>query len=268
MNTQVREQLVLNGAKISIDFYPGLPQDHPRIVNLRPSQTWCSACWRGYIGSWEIKDQRLYLVGLRGNYELRGEGPLFADWFTGTMKVTEGEVVRHEQPRHRPVFEQETHIDIDLGEVLSLVTLGNRNQHPRKPAPDLDDAEGYVFGADSGTRNRADGHSSSTAGATKDFHLEPEEEAEFALLLAEMKPLQFTDSAAVSRYIMKNRLGQKYQNVSGVVKMARDGTTWDFNGGFPPRIYRALCLELGLRKEHTRVSAIGFKSFKTLGARD
>ena len=88
------------------------------------------------------------------------------------------------------------------------------------------------------------------------------EETEFRLLVEEIKPLQFTHSKQVSSYIMRNRLGDKYKNISGVVKMEMEGNTWNFNGGFPPKIYAKLCEELGLSSQGTRARVVSFDSFK------
>lgn len=94
--------------------------------------------------------------------------------------------------------------------------------------------------------------------------LDPEEKAEFELLLQEMKQLNFTRSAQVSNYIVQNQLGKKYQNISGIVEMARKGETWSFRGGFPPKIYRLLCEQLGLENNRSAATAIAFRPFKTL----
>ena len=90
------------------------------------------------------------------------------------------------------------------------------------------------------------------------------EEKEFEELVAEMKPLGIKESKEVSWYIMNNRLGHKYKNISGIVKMEKDGTQWNFKGGFPPIIYARLCEELGLSNQGTRARAVGFKAFKDL----
>lgn len=90
------------------------------------------------------------------------------------------------------------------------------------------------------------------------------EEKEFEQLLAEMKPLGLTKSQDVSQYIINNRLGQKYKNISGIVTMEQDGISWDFRGGFPSKIYARLCKELGLVNQNTRARVVGFKSFKDL----
>lgn len=90
------------------------------------------------------------------------------------------------------------------------------------------------------------------------------EEREFAQLVAEMKPLGFSESRDVSRYIVRNRLGLKYQNISGIVRMMQSDDMWDFKGGFPPKIYARLCEALDIGNQGTRAQAVGFTPFKDL----
>ncbi len=90
------------------------------------------------------------------------------------------------------------------------------------------------------------------------------ENKEFKKLVAEMIPLKFTQSSQVSSYIRKNKLGNKYKNISGIVSMEGDGRTWDFNGGFPCHIYAKLCSKLKLSNKGSFAKATGFKSYKSL----
>ncbi|MDX7839503.1 hypothetical protein SJS76_08145 [Aeromonas caviae] len=93
------------------------------------------------------------------------------------------------------------------------------------------------------------------------------EEDEFKSLVAETTKFAFTHSNQVSHYIVSNRLGYKYKNISGVLQMELDGTTWDFKGGFPPNIYAKLCDELGLSNSGTRAKAVAFESFGNIEER-
>lgn len=83
-------------------------------------------------------------------------------------------------------------------------------------------------------------------------------------LLKEMRPLKFTHSHLLSQYIVKNKLGYKYQNISGIVKMEDKGTSWDFRGGFPPKMYSIICQELKLGNKRTNAKVVEFTSFKNL----
>ena len=95
MTHQLHENIIYEGKDVSMFSFPGFPEDHPRIIELTDKQIWAkgearrvsSACWRGYIGSWEIKDGKLYLLNLERNYDLEGDEPLFAEWVTGELSV-------------------------------------------------------------------------------------------------------------------------------------------------------------------------------------
>jgi len=90
------------------------------------------------------------------------------------------------------------------------------------------------------------------------------EDNEFQQLIAEIKPLAFTHSSQVSSYIMRNKLGLKYKHISGVVTMEKDGNTWDFKGGFPPKIYAKICSALDLDNNGSYAKVVGFNSFNKL----
>jgi hypothetical protein len=92
-----------------------------------------------------------------------------------------------------------------------------------------------------------------------------EKEDELEQLIAELIPLGFTHSNQVSKYIIQNKLGYKYRNISGIVKMKQDDDTWDFRGGFPNNIYAEICKRLGLKDQNSKAKAVGFKSFKDMG---
>lgn len=90
------------------------------------------------------------------------------------------------------------------------------------------------------------------------------EEEEFRKLVAEMSALRYTHSSQVSAYIVSQRLGYKYKNISGILQMELNGNIWDFDGGFPPNIYRRLCNELGLRSRGSGAEVRAFTLYKDI----
>ncbi len=90
------------------------------------------------------------------------------------------------------------------------------------------------------------------------------ESSEFELLVKEIEALGFTKSTEVSKYIVKKKLGIKYQHISGYLEMSNKGRTWEFKGGFPTHIYRRLCERLNLENNNSNSTVIGFKSFAEL----
>ena len=91
-----------------------------------------------------------------------------------------------------------------------------------------------------------------------------EEGLEFELLVAEVSSKGFTLSSQVSSYIVRNKLGNKYKNISGVLTMRNETSEWNFKGGFPPKIYAMLCDRLGLGNNGSHSQVLDFTPFKDL----
>ena len=85
-----------------------------------------TACWRQYVGTWEIKDGRLYLVGLKGRFKYVGDEPLFADWFTGVLRIPRGENIIYVHMGFGSVYEKELHVKVENGVVTNTRIVDNR----------------------------------------------------------------------------------------------------------------------------------------------
>lgn len=130
---------------------PPLPAQHPRVTQAWPpgafgvkegvpSVVFSTACWRGYIGTWEVKGGRLYLVGLQGRCEMVGEEPIPADWVSGWLRVPRGELLEYVHMGFESVYEEELQIRFEGGaEVERRVVVNGRKGGPRscpeRPTP-------------------------------------------------------------------------------------------------------------------------------------
>lgn len=84
-------------------------------------------------------------------------------------------------------------------------------------------------------------------------------------LVEEIREQEFSNSGELSNYITKNRLGSKYRHIAGIVYMENDTSSWQFKGGFPPKIYAIVCQILGLGSKGTRSWVSGYKTYSELG---
>ena len=112
----------------------------------------CTALWRGYVGSWEIRDDRLYLTGLEGTLQ---DGSLatvatffpdypdrvFAHWYSGTLRVPQGKLLAYFHGGYGSTYEDDLLISIEKG-----VVTGTNVRH-NGTSDDPDGAEGYGIGA-------------------------------------------------------------------------------------------------------------------------
>lgn len=100
MTVQIKDTIVYKGVKYALYTYPlekywNKRRQKPQI---RPA---CSNCWRGYVATWEIFENDLYLtdikyhacvgdIGLEQLFPGGGEG-VRASWFTGELCIPQGD---------------------------------------------------------------------------------------------------------------------------------------------------------------------------------
>lgn len=110
-----------------------------------------SALWRGYVGTWELVNDRLYLVGLDGTLESGEEASLasvfpgfndrvFAHWFTGRLRIPQGKLLNYVHGGYASTYERDVLLTLQNGVVVAqrIQTHGSA---------DADAPEGYSIGA-------------------------------------------------------------------------------------------------------------------------
>ena len=117
-----------------------------------PFESNCTALWRGYVGTWEILDDRLYLVGLEGTLRDGGEASLetlfpgfpervFAHWYSGTLRIPDGKQLEYVHMGYASTFERDILLQIERG-LLVHTEIRHNGAAERPEAP-----EGYGIGA-------------------------------------------------------------------------------------------------------------------------
>jgi len=86
-----------------------------------------TALSRNYIGSWEIVDDRLYLIGIAGEANEKEislealfpgrSGRVFADWFTGTIRAPHGRLLKYVHGGYASLYERDLLLEVDKGVV-------------------------------------------------------------------------------------------------------------------------------------------------------
>lgn len=133
MTAQRREQLILEGDLVSMAYCPYLPTSHPRIVPAVADSDFALStdCWRRYVGTWEIRRRRFYLLRLEGCLELVGDERLFADWFTGVLRIPVGECLMYVHMGFGSVHRYECHIRVEAGRAVERRWLENHGPYDR-----------------------------------------------------------------------------------------------------------------------------------------
>lgn len=127
MTTQAGEILSYNGEKTTIATEPLKPylENRSDISFIFES----TALVRGYIGSWKIKNKKLFLVSLIGfienkervdlNYLFPNKKEVFADWFSGQIRIPEGNLVKKINIGYASVFERDRMLKFNKGILIS-----------------------------------------------------------------------------------------------------------------------------------------------------
>lgn len=130
MTAQFSEILHYKGEKLSMRATP--LSDYFVLMGMRPDfQVRSTACWRCYVGEWEISLDRLYLIGISANYDDGTEvtlGSLFpgydsrvyANWYSGVLSIPQGDLVQYVHMGFSSVYERDLLISVEQGVIVDL----------------------------------------------------------------------------------------------------------------------------------------------------
>ena len=111
-----------------------------------------TALWRGYIGQWEVLDDRLYLTDLDGmltdgsqaNIETIFPGfpdRVFAHWYSDTIRIPQGKLLDYVHMGYASKYERDLLLTFKKG-VLENIEVRENGTSESETAP-----EGYGVGA-------------------------------------------------------------------------------------------------------------------------
>ncbi len=125
MTAQIAERLHYQGEDMAMCTNP-LGQ-YFSMGGINPTfRSNCTALWRGYVGRWEVIDDRLYLVELNGNLENGTEVTLetlfpgfpdkvFAHWYSGTIRLPQGRQLKYVHMGYGSSFERDLLLEVEKG---------------------------------------------------------------------------------------------------------------------------------------------------------
>lgn len=126
MTVQVSEILYYENERYNIlalplNQYPGLPQ----VIDFGSA---ISLCWRGYIGTWEVIKDKLFLVRLSGQGDFsmeklfQGKDKVFAYWFSGEIKLPDRELKNYDRAGYSSSFFRHIFLDFECGVLVKKHT--------------------------------------------------------------------------------------------------------------------------------------------------
>jgi hypothetical protein len=148
MTAQIGERLHYNGKDYSMAAQPF--DVYLEKNNIRTASN-CTANWRGYYGSWEITDDKLFLVSISANilkeckeqgflhrredystvdldFFFPGQKKVFAEWFSGEIRIPCGEMLHYVHMGYGSTFEQDLFLEFKDGVLVNKRLVDNREQ--------------------------------------------------------------------------------------------------------------------------------------------
>jgi hypothetical protein len=153
MTAQTPEKLIYEGSELALcseplALFPGV--ERVEAPYFAPS----TALWRGYVGTWAIESDRLYLKSLRRAKRVAGQGVnvgiedlfpgfpdgVFAHWYTGELRCPRGALLDYVHGGYFSVYEEDLFFRVQRGVVVEERIV-------RNGTASLASEVGYVLGA-------------------------------------------------------------------------------------------------------------------------
>ncbi len=118
--------------------------DYFVLRGMRPDfQDISTACWRCYVGEWEITLNRLYLIGISADYKDGTEVTLgslfpgydsrvFAHWYSGVLSIPQGDLVEYVHMGYASVYERDLLLSVEQGVIVDSQVRVNSEQSAAK----------------------------------------------------------------------------------------------------------------------------------------
>jgi hypothetical protein len=90
MSAQEGDRVLVGDHARSLIGWLALPR---AVVRPRACPVRSSGRWRGFVGTWAIRDEQLWLLGLTGCLELASPPPVPATWVTEVLRLAAGPLV-------------------------------------------------------------------------------------------------------------------------------------------------------------------------------
>lgn len=138
MTRQTQEKLIFNGETLGIGTEP--LASYLSKLEIKPKFIFMgSSCWRGYIGTWKLIEDKLYLVELIGyahndkkeywdvdmGFLFPHQKKVFAEWFTGEIIIPQGEGYSYDIFHFAPHYESELILVFEKGYIIGQRTVYN-----------------------------------------------------------------------------------------------------------------------------------------------
>lgn len=94
-----------------------------------------NSLWRGYVGSWEVVDDHLYMVEITGTLESGkcanlatifpgNTDKIFAHWYSGIISIHQGQRIKY-VPGYPSIYERDLFLNFEKGLLTNVEVILN-----------------------------------------------------------------------------------------------------------------------------------------------
>jgi hypothetical protein len=136
---QMSDHLLYKGETVMIFSNPlesYFDKDHPRPDKLFRFS--CTACWRGYVATWKIEKDELYLVKLdEGSCDENpkkiplkkvfpeAKDSVKATWFSGVIRIPQGKQLMYVHMGYGSIYEKDLFLTFEKGKLIKEEIVDN-----------------------------------------------------------------------------------------------------------------------------------------------
>jgi hypothetical protein len=123
-------------------LYSNPLEDYYRAGRKRPyftigPNTFSTSNWRGYVATWEVKDNTLYMTNIESWIEDRRatleslfgskcqNGKVEATWFSGKLRIPDGKELQYVHMGYGSVYERDIILTVKVGKVTKTEIVDN-----------------------------------------------------------------------------------------------------------------------------------------------
>ena len=131
MTAQVKELITYEGKNVGMKTEP--LADYLANQDKIEFSTWSTACLRGYIGTWEIRNKKLFIIDLWFSedrerdrekklglsYCFTDKSKVFAEWFSGDIIIPQGKIIKWINIGYQSIFEKDLILNFKNGVLIS-----------------------------------------------------------------------------------------------------------------------------------------------------
>lgn len=137
MTVQSVDRMRYNGEELPCSGWKLKPPNgDPRVPRIQGFVPLPTSMLRGYEAVWAVREDRLYLESIWGEWSIAGENPVFADWVTEEIGIELGPVIG--QQIWGPIHERTLFVQVAAGIVCGTREVRNEVP-PDLPLGDLSD---------------------------------------------------------------------------------------------------------------------------------